>query len=209
MIFYDCNTAPSPRRARMFIAEKGIEIETRNIDLGKAEQLSPEFLAVNPRATVPTLVTQGGQVLGENIAIAAYLEEVFPDPPLMGEGAEEKASVMLWNAMSETQGGWAIAEALRNAHPAMKGRALPGPENYEQIPELAERGHARVGVFFDLLEQRLQESPYLASGRFTFADITAFVFCDFARVVKRSLPEGHTAARDWFARIQERPSAKL
>ena len=209
MIFYDCSTAPSPRRARMFIAEKGIEIETRNIDMSKAEQLSAAFLAVNPRATVPTFVTKDGQVLGENIAIATYLEEVFPDPPLMGSGAEEKASVMMWNAMSEFHGGLAIADALRNAHPAMKGRALPGPENYEQIPELAERGHARVGVFFDLLEQRLQESPYLASGRFTFADITAFVFCDFARVIKRKLPEEYTAARDWFARIQERPSAKL
>ncbi|MEP2530812.1 glutathione S-transferase [Shimia sp.] len=209
MIFYDCSTAPSPRRARMFIAEKGIEIETRNIDLSKAEQLSPAFLAINPRATVPTFITKGGQVLGENIAIATYLEEVFPDPPLMGEGAEEKASVQMWNAIGETQGGAAIAEALRNTHPAMKGRAIPGPDNYEQIPELGVRGLARVAVFFALLEKRLQESPYLASGRMTFADITAFVFCDFARVVRKKLPEDHPAARDWFARMQERPSAKL
>ncbi|WP_197917111.1 glutathione S-transferase family protein [Thiosulfatihalobacter marinus] len=208
MIFYDCNTAPSPRRARMFIAEKGIEIETRNIDLSKGEQLGPDYLAVNPRATVPALVTQGGQVLGENIAIAAYLEALFPEPPLMGEGAEEKGSVMMWNAMSEFQGGWAVAEALRNAHPAMKDRALPGPESYRQIPELAERGHARLNVFFDLLEQRLQESPYLASGRFTLADITAFVFCDFARVVRRAIPEENGATRDWFARISERDSAR-
>ncbi|PSL22339.1 glutathione S-transferase family protein [Shimia abyssi] len=208
MKFYDCNTAPSPRRARMFIAEKGIEIETQNVDLSKGEQLKPAFLAVNPRATVPTLVTDGGQVLIENIAIAAYLDEMFPENPLMGEGAEEKASVLMWNALSESH-GQSVAEALRNAHPAMKGRVLPGPENYKQIPELAERGHARVGVFFELLDQRLQESPYLASGRFSFADITAFVLCDFARVIRRKIPDECEAARDWFEKVGERPSAKL
>lgn len=209
MIFYDCATAPSPRRARMFIAEKGIQIETQNIDMRVNEQRSEAFLAVNPRATVPALVTKAGQVLSENVAIAVYLEEIYADSPLMGVGAEQKALVMMWNAICEMQGGMAIAEALRNSHPAMKGRALPGPHDYEQIPELAARGLARIDVFFETLEARLQTSPWLAGDSFTMADITGFVFCDFARVVRKPIPEKCVALTKWFALISERPSASL
>ncbi len=209
MLFYDCSTAPSPRRARMFIAEKGLTIETREVSIMKGEQLSADFLAVNPRATVPVLVTETGTVLGENLGIAAYLEAAFPEPPLMGETPEEKGLVLMWNAMAEQNGGLPIAETLRNSNPHMKGRAIPGPENYEQIPELAARGRARVAKFFDLLEERLQDSPYLACDRFTLADITGFVMVDFARVIKERIPEANTATQDWFDRIKQRPSASL
>ncbi len=209
MIFYDCPTAPSPRRARMFIAEKGLKIETRDIDLRNDEHRGAAFLAINPRATVPVLVTEGGQVLSENIAIATYLEAEFPTPPLLGEGAEEKAAVAMWNAICEAQGGMSIAEALRNSSPAMKGRALPGHLDYAQIPELAARGLVKIDVFFETLEARLQESPWLASGRFTMADITGFVFCDFARVVRKRIPETSEATQSWFAAIKQRPSAGL
>ncbi len=209
MLFYDCATAPSPRRARMFIAEKGLDIETRQISLADGAQLSPDFLAINPRATVPVLVTEGGQVLTENIAIAAYLEALHPEPPLMGSDPEEKAAVLMWNAIAETQGAQPVAEALRNGNPRMKGRALPGPTDYEQIPALAERGMQRVAAFFDLLEARLQDSPFLALERFTLADITAFVFVDFARVIRARIPEGNLATLTWFENVKARPSAAL
>lgn len=207
MIFYDCTTAPSPRRTRMFIAEKGIDIETRQINIGKGEQLSPEFLAVNPRATVPVLVTEEGTALTENVAIAAYLEEMFPEPSLMGATAEERALVLMWNALCEAQGGQSIADAFRNSNPHMKGRALTGTENFEQIPDLAERAMKRVHLFFELLEARLSESAFLAGDSFTMADITGFVFCDFARVIKTPIPDSCTATRSWFEKIKSRPSA--
>lgn len=209
MIFYDCSTAPSPRRARMFIAEKGLDIETRDISIAKGEQLSPDFLAVNPRATVPVLVTDTGTVFTENIAIAVYLEETHPTPPLMGTSAEEKATVLMWNAIVEQQGGLPIAEALRNSNPHMKGRAIPGPVNYDQIPELAARGMQRVGVFFDMLETRLNESAFIATDHLTLADITAFVFVDFARVIKSRIPDGNTATQAWYDAIKARPSANI
>ena len=103
MIFYDCTTAPSPRRARMFIAEKGLTIETREVNLGKGEQPAPEFLAVNPLATVPVLVTDNGVTLSENIAIATYLEALHPEPALMGTTPEERALVMMWNTIVDQQ----------------------------------------------------------------------------------------------------------
>lgn len=209
MIFYDCSTAPNPRRARMFLAEKGLTPESHDISIAKGEQLSADFRAVNPRATIPVLVTDAGTVLTENLGIAAYLEAHTPEPALMGRSPDEKGLVLMWNAIVEQQGGLPIAEALRNTHPAFLDRAIPGPDNFAQLPELAERGLARTLRFFELLEDRLSESPYLAGSEFTLADISAFVFVEFARVIKQRIPEENTASQAWYKEIRARPSAQL
>ncbi|WP_282170722.1 glutathione S-transferase family protein [Ruegeria atlantica] len=209
MLFYDCSTAPNPRRARMFIAEKGLDIETREISIGKGEQLSDDFRAVNPNATVPVLVTDEGSTLTENLGIAAYLEARFPEPPLMGRTPDEKGQVLMWNSIVEQQGGAPVAEALRNTHPAFADRAIPGPVNHPQVPELAQRGSARVDHFFSLLEQRLGESAFIAGADFTLADISTFVFVDFARVIKKRIPQENTATLAWFDKVASRPSAQL
>lgn len=209
MLFFDCATAPNPRRVRMIIAEKGLEIETREISIAKGEQLSPDFLAINPRGTLPVLVTEAGQALTETIAIAAYLEELHLDPPLMGQGAEEKAAVLNWNAVIEQQGGQPITDAFRNSHPAMKGRAVPGPQDYAQNPDLAERGRQRAGAFLDMLETRLQQSPFIATDRFTLADISCFAMVEFARVIKMHIPQGNQATLTWYEHMRDRPSASV
>ena len=201
MLFYDCSTAPNPRRARMFIAEKGLDIETHEISIAKGEQLSDAFKAVNPNATVPVLVTDEGTALTENLGIAAYLEARFPEPPLMGRTPDEKGLVLMWHSIAEHQGGQPIAETLRNAHPAFANRALPGPVNHPQIPELAQRGAERVERFFDLLETRLAESPYIVGAEFTLADITTFVFVDFARVIKKRIPHENSATLAWYEKV--------
>lgn len=208
MNFYDCATAPSPRRARMFIAEKGLEIETRQVDLRNDGHRAPEFLALNQHGTVPVLTTDAGTHLTENIAIAGYLEAMHPEPPLMGTTPDEKGAVLMWNAICEFHCGMSIAEALRNASPALKDRALPGAVNYDQIPKLAERGAKRLQVFYATLEQRLRDSSWLAGDTFTMADITGYVFCDFARIVKMMPPEENTATQAWIAKIASRPSAQ-
>ena len=209
MLFYDCSTAPSPRRARMFIAEKGLEIETRDISIAKGEQLLAEFIAVNPRATLPVLVTEHGSVLTENIAIAGYLEAMYPEPPLMGTTPDDKATVLMWNAICEQQGLLPVSEMLRNSNPRMKGRAITGPVNFEQIPELAERGRHRIELFYGAVELRLKDSAFLALETLTLVDITAFVVIDFMRVVKMPIPDDNIATRAWFDQIQARPSAAL
>ncbi len=209
MLFYDCSTAPNPRRARMFIAEKGLEIETRDISIAKGEQMSNEFLAVNPNGTIPVLVTDEGTALTENLGIAAYLEARFPEPPLMGRTSDEKGLVLMWNSIVEQQGGAPVAEALRNTHPVFEGRAIPGPANYAQIPELAQRGIERVRRFLDMLEGRLAESAYVAGPEFTLADISAFVFVDFARVIKMRIPQENKATQAWFDKVAARASAQL
>lgn len=209
MIFYDCSTAPNPRRARMFIAEKGLEIETRDISIRDREQLTEEYRAVNPRGTLPALQTEEGEVLCENLGIAAYLEAKFPDKPMLGETPLEKGRVLMWNALAEFHGGMPISEVLRNTNPFFKDRALPGPVNLPQIPELAERSKMRLGNFFDMLEEQLSRTPYLAGDNFTFADITGFVLVDFGRVIQLKIPEDKPATQDWFDRVKARPSAAL
>ncbi len=208
MIFYDCSTAPSPRRARMFLVEKGLAPETHDISIAKGEQLQPDFLNMNPRATVPVLITDAGTTLTENLAIAMYLEDMHPEPPLIGSTPDERAMILQWNAICEAQGGHAIAEVLRNTNPHMKGRAIPGPANFEQIPQLAERGLQRVALFKDMLETRLAASPYVAGDSFSLADITAFVFCDFARVIKMGVTDETPNTLAWFTKVKERPSAQ-
>ncbi|MCH8143051.1 MAG: glutathione S-transferase N-terminal domain-containing protein [Proteobacteria bacterium] len=130
MKFYDCQSAPSPQRARIFIAEKGLEIETVEIDLGKREQLGDDFRRINPRCTVPVLELDDGTCLTENAGIAAYLEALQPDPPLLGRTAEEKGNVANWNARVELEGLWPIADALRNRSKGMVGRAITGPTDW-------------------------------------------------------------------------------
>lgn len=208
MIFYDCSTAPSPRRARMFIAEKGLKVETREISMIKGEQLSAEFTAINPGATIPVLVTDSGLALTENLGIAAYLEALHPSPPLMGTTPDEKGEILMWSALAESQGGQPVAEALRNSNPHMKARAIPGPENFEQIPELAKRGMRRVTLYFDKLENHLNGRDFIAADHFTLADITNFVFVDFARVVKIRVDANRPNLLRWYEAIKARPSAK-
>lgn len=209
LTLYDCATAPSPRRARIFLAEKGVRHDTVAIDLRAGEQLGAAYRQINPQCTVPALRTEDGLVLTDNAAIAAYLEARFPEPALLGSTPEEKAEVASWNWRAEFEGLLAVAEALRNSAPAMANRALPGAVDYAQIPALAERGLARVGQFFDLLDARLAACPFVAGERFSVADITAVVAVDFARIVKQKPGAQHAALLRWRAALAERPSMAL
>jgi glutathione S-transferase len=206
---YDCATAPSPRRARILLAEKGIAHTTVQVDLRHGEQLGEAFRRINPQCTVPALQTDEGAVLTDNAAITAYLEALHPEPALLGRTPLEKAEVASWNWRIEFEGFLAIAEALRNGSPAMANRALPGPKDYAQIPELAQRGLARAQDFFNALDARLQGREFVAGDRFSVADITAVVAVDFARVVKIKPGEQHPHLQRWRAAMALRPSMSL
>jgi glutathione S-transferase len=206
---YDCATAPSPRRARILLAEKGVAHDTVQIDLRAGEQLGEAYRRINPQCTVPALRTDEGVVLTDNAGIAAWLEARFPEPPLMGTGALEKAEIASWQWRIEFEGLLAIAECLRNGSPGMANRALPGPVDYPQIPELAQRGLARVQNFFTLLDERLRGRDFVAADQFSMADITAVVAVDFARIVKVRPGEQHPELLRWRAAMALRPSMAL
>ncbi len=206
---YDCASAPSPRRARILLAEKGIAYESVQVDLRSSEQLSDAFRKINPLCTVPAMCVEDGVVLTDNAAITAYLEARYPEPPLLGSTPQEKAEIASWNWRVEFEGLLAVAEALRNSAPAMANRALTGPVNYPQIPELAQRGLARLQQFFVTLNDRLADRNFIATDRFSVADITAVVAVDFARVVKVKPGEQHPHLQRWRAALATRPSMSL
>ena len=206
---YDCATAPSPRRARILLAEKGIAHETVQVDLRNKEQLGDAFRAINPQCTVPALRTEEGDVFTDNAAIAAYLEARYPQPPLLGTTPAQKAEIASWHWRVEFEGLLAIAEALRNSAPAMANRALPGPVDYAQIPELAQRGLARVQQFMDMLDAHLADRAFIAADQFSIVDITAVVAIDFARVVRLKPSEQHVNLRRWREAMALRPSFSL
>ena len=206
---YDFPKAPSPRRARIVLAEKGIAHETVIIDMMTAEQMGSAYRAINPNCTIPALRLDDGTVLTDNAGIVAWAEAMVPEPPLLGTSPIEKAEIASWNSRIESDGLMPIAEALRNSNPAMKDRALPGPANFPQIPALAERGLARLATFLDMLNARLEGRDFVATDRFSLADITAVVAIDFARAVRVTPREDHAHLRAWRARMAERPSMSL
>jgi glutathione S-transferase len=208
MQFYDCATAPSPRRVRIFLAEKGITVPTVQVDLRNGEHLQPAFRRINPDCTVPALVLDSGTVLTDAISICVYFEETHPEPALIGRTPEEKAITIGWHRQAERDGFYGVMEAFRNTTPGLKGRALPGPIDYEQIPALAERGRARVLHFYARMDARLAESAFVAGPRYSIADITTQLTVEFAKWAKLPVPDSCPHLRRWFEQVCARPSAK-
>ena len=208
MKFYDCVTAPSPRRVRIFAAEKGIALPTVQVDLRNGEQFSDAFRAINPDCTVPALVLDDGTVIADAVAICGYLEEIHPAPPLIGSTPLERAVVTALNRQIERDGFFAAMDAFRNTAKGLKGRGLPGPHDYEQIPELAERGRARMDNFFRAMDARLADREFAAGDRYTIADISTQVLIDLAGRAKLNVPDACAHLRRWHAAVSARPSAQ-
>ena len=207
MKFYDCKTAPSPRRVRIFMAEKGLDIKTVQVDLASGEQLGEAFRRINPDCVVPVLEIDDGSYLSEVIAICQYLEDLHPEPQLLGSTPEERARIGMWNAKVEQQGLWGIMDAFRNSVKGLAGRALTGPESYEQIPQLAERGRQRVAQFYRRLDGQLADHLFVAGATFSIADISAMVLVDFAKWIKIEVPDELKHVKRWYADVSSRPSA--
>lgn len=207
MKFYDCKTAPSPRRVRIFIAEKNIECETVQIDLGNGEQFGDWFKALNPDCVVPALELDDGSCLSEVLAICDYLEAQYPEPALFGSSGRERAQILMWNVKVEQQGLASVADAFRNSAKGLANRATTGPVPYAQIPELAERGRHRVEQFFRRLDLQLANNEFVAGDRYSIADISALVTVDFSARLKLSLPDDAAHARRWYQAVSSRPSA--
>ena len=207
MKLYDFKMAPNPRRVRIFIAEKGIEIELVDIDLAKRQQMSSTFKDINSRLAVPALELDNGTILTESVAICRYIEEIQPKPALFGIDALGKATVEMWHRRMELEGMAAVAEAARNSGEFFKGRALAGPYDYEQIPELADRALLRIDRFYDMLNESLGETEFIAGDTYSIADIAALCAIDFARIVKKRPTEGQMALRRWHDAVSARPSA--
>jgi glutathione S-transferase len=201
MKLYDGGRAPNPRRVRIFLAEKGIKIPTEQVDLGKLEQRSEAYTAINPMQRVPALVLDDGTVIAESIAICRYFEGLQPDPPLFGQGALESAMIEMWNRRTELHLLFPVASIFQHLHPAMKVMVDP------QVAAWGEANKPRVLDFLQFLDGELQSRPFVAGQAYTVADITALVAVDFMRVSKMAVPDSLGAVRRWHGAVSARPSA--
>ncbi len=208
MKLYDSDFAPSPRRVRIFLAEKNLTVPTVKLDLREKTQFTEAFRKVNPWCTVPALELDDGRCISEIPAICLYFEQLHPDPPLIGPTPAERATVLMWDRHMEYDGMEAVRDAFRNSHPAFKARALTGPHEVEQIPALAERGRRRYRWFLDDLDNRLAHTTFIAGPRYTMADITALATIDFAHTVKLADIGDHTHVQRWYDQVSARASAR-
>ena len=210
MKFYDCHVAPNPRRARMFIAEKGLDIPKVEIDIIGGENLKDGFLSVNPRGLLPVLELDDGTRFDETMAICKYLEDIYPEPPLLGTTPVERATVECIQRKMEFDGMIATSEAFRNntKNENFSYRSLPGVNDIAAIDGLVTRGTKTLECFFLWLERYLENSKFLTGDRFTMADITAYCAVDFAKWVELEIPKENTNSLRWYEAVSSRPSAQ-
>ena len=207
MKLYQSNASPNSRRVRIYLAEKGISMPIVPVDLATKEQFSDAYAAINPRRVVPTLVLDDGTAIGEVPAIVRYLEEIHPEPPLLGVTPKTKALVTMWERRVEIEGFTSVMEAVRNAVPGLKSRAIAGPHDYDQIRALVERSKQRVSNFYADFNARLADVPFIAGDQFSVADITAVVTVDFAtKAAGLPMADEHRALQRWYDAISARAS---
>jgi len=204
---YHSAASPDSRRVRIFLVEKGLKIPLVAVDLGKGEQHSDAYRTINARRVVPTLVLEDGTAIGEVPAIMRYLDEAFPEQPLLGATPKDKGLIAMWERRAELEGFAAVMEGVRNKIPGLKSRAIAGPHDYEQIPALVERSKLRVKNFFADLDERLAEVPFVAGARYSAADITALVTVDFAKALELSVAGYQAALARWYEAVSGRTSA--
>ena len=201
MKIYDSQTAPNPRRVRIFLAEKGVAVPYEQVDIVKADNRSAEFRRKNPLGTLPVLELDDGTFIAESVAICRYFEETQPQPPLMGTDARDRALVEMWQRRMELEVFVPITQVFRNLHPFFAGR----------IPQVAEWGEVNrkaAEARMAWLDTILAEREFIAGDRYTIADITALCGIDFGRVSKIRIDPAHTHLARWHAAVSARPSAK-
>jgi glutathione S-transferase len=201
MKIYDTKTAPTPRRVRMFLAEKGIEVEYVQVDIVKGMNLTPEMRAKNPLAKVPILELDDGTCISETLAICEYFEAFQPEPALMGKTPLQKAQIMQWQQRAELYLFLQVGMCFQHSTGYFKDRMTP-------VPEYGKEAGINAQKFLHMLDKHLAEHTYLAGNEFSIADITALAAIDFARVVNIRIQPEQEHLQRWYDLLQERESVK-
>ena len=200
MRLHDGGRAPNPRRVQIFLKEKGIEIKRVQYDINALEQKSEAFTKMNPMQTLPVLELDDGSFLSETVAICRYFDETVPEHNLMGKTPLEKAQIEMWQRRAEINFLLPVAFSFRHLHPGA-GKIEP-----VQIAEWGEINQGRAARFMGILDRELASRDYIAGDRFTIADITAFVACQFMKPARISMDAAHGSLKAWFERVGARPS---
>ncbi len=201
MKIYETKTAPNPRRVRMFLAEKGIDVDYVQVDIQKGENLSPQMWAKNPLGKIPILELDDGTCIAETDAICTYFEAIQPEPPLMGTTPIEKATISMWQRQVEFAFMMQVGMCFQHTTGYFKDRMTP-------VPEFGKEAGINAAKYLNILERRLGEKEFIAGNAFSIADITALCAMDFARVVKIRMTDEHVNLARWYEAVSNRASAK-
>ena len=201
MKLYDGGRAPNPRRVRIFLAEKGIDVPLVPIDMGAMGHRSQEITERNPLQRLPVIELDDGTILTESVAICRYFEELHPEPALFGEGALGKARVEMWQRRMEMHFLLTVANAFRHTHPAMKEWEVP------QVAEWGEANRPKAIEFLNLLDREMADREFIAGDSYSIADITGMIGIDFMKPARIELPQELSNVRRWYEAVSSRPSA--
>ena len=201
MILIEDNRAPNPRRVRIFLAEKGVEVERRHIDIMAEEHKSDDMLKRNPFMRIPVLELDDGTCICEAMAICRYFEALHPEPSLFGRTPVELATVEMWQRRMELYLMHPIAHAFRHSNPKMAHLEAP------QFPEWGQSNVPKIHYMLDHLDSELASREFIAGSFYSVADIDALCAIDFMRVARVQMKDEHTNLRRWHERVSARPSA--
>ena len=210
MKLYDFGPAVSAQRVRVFLAEKGLEVPSEQLNVRDDNQFVEPFTSMNPFHCVPFLELDDGTVIAESMSICRYLEEVHPEPALFGGTAQERAGVDMWQRRFELDGFIPLLHAVRNHVPMFAGRVVPGTRtDLPQLPEMVNRGKEMMGVFLGRLEPHLARNEFVAGPTLSVADITGFFALRMATMLGMDIAASWSAVAAWFARVSARPAFQL
>lgn len=206
MKLYDLKGGMNPRRVRIFLAEKGIEIPIQDVDMTKGENKTPEFITINAMGKLPVLELDDGTYITESVAICRYIESLHPQPNMFGANPLEVAQIEMWTRRTELDFAIPILQVFEHLHPFWEGRV-------KQIKACGKLAQQKVLSRFEWLDQQLgnrepDDRHFLAAGRYTVADITLQCALIVAKACGVRIPEEHAHLSQWFASVVARPTAR-
>ena len=196
----DFKGAPNPRRVRIFLAEKGLNVSYEPIDIFKRVNRQPPFLAKNPFGTIPVLELDDGTCISESVAICRYFEEEHPQPPLFGRTSREKAEVEMWNRRVELNLLRAIGMVWAHGSPLTASIV-------QQIAQNVEPNRKRAAEFYEILDRSLETRRFIAGDEYSIVDISALCAIDFARILDLTPDAKLSSLARWYAEVSGRSSA--
>ncbi len=201
MILHDLSAGMHPRRVRIFMAEKGLAIDRREVDAAGGANARPDFLRLNPLGKLPVLELDDGSAIAESLAICRYLEAMQPLPSLMGRTPQASAHIEMWTLRMDHELSQPIALAFVHSSDFYRGRV-------EQVPEVASWARGRALQTMTWLDGELAGRNHIAGEDYTLADIVAQCACVLGKAVGLRIAPEMTHLSRWFAQVSARPTAR-
>ena len=192
--------APNPKKVRVYLAEKGIDVASQPVDIITGENRKPEFLKKNPMGGLPVLELDDGSFLPESLAIIEYFEELHPNPPMIGTTPLERARVRALERLIELSILGRIAVVFQNTHPLFASRL-------KQSPDAAESARSALATNLKVLDDKIGSNAFAAGPAPTIADCTLFAAMAFAEFGQIQIDPGLKNVHRWYESFKQRPSA--